>query len=461
MFAIVSFLFAFPSILYLLEHKTIYGFEFECTYFYKIAQGNRRLNAIALFVLFSLLFMIYFRILKKRKQLFETPKKMFVYIIGISFLFLIVIPYASKDVYAYIANGWTTAHYGVNPYEVSVGEVEDIYGNQDQMLHKVANVWRYERFIYGPLWIIISKTLVSFSFGSVGLALMIFKLVSFGMHIANCLLIYKITGKKLHVLLYGLNPLILFEALSNVHNDFYMTFFILLGIYFVTRKKNLFFAVASIAMATAIKYVPILILPFVVIYGVRQKEIKKRIKISFYCAIEYVGIMGVLYSLYFSDFNMFLGLFLQQDKYNSSLFYLLYKVFDGDIDILDKLKKFALGLFAIGYVYVVIKLLISKKVTLHESLKKYNVILLIFTFVLITNFNSWYLLWIFPSVFFLKGKSVRNILYLSYIAEFANVISFVLLFPLPYFIFMIGMTGMLNWMDSSKSKRILRKGEKG
>ncbi len=459
-FALVSFFFAFPSILYLLEHKTIYEFELDYTYFFKMAQGDRRLNAIALFAFFSVLFLMYFQILKKRKQLLETPKKIFAYIIGISILFTIIIPYTSKDIYAYIANGWTAAHYGVNPYDVSVGEVEDIYGRQDQMLQKVADVWRYEKLTYGPLWALISRILVSVSFGNVFCALIIFKMVSLGMHIVNCVLIYKITKKNLPMLLYGLNPVILFEDLSNVHNDFYMTFFILLGIYFVTRKKNLFLAVASIGMATAIKYVPILLLPFIVIYGVRQKEIKNRIKICFYCVIEYVGIMGVLYSLYFSDFNVFFGLFLQQDKYNSSLFYLLYKVLDGDINLLDKLKKLALGLFAIAYSYIVIKLLIAKKVTLHHSFEKYNVMLLIFTFVLITNFNSWYLLWIFPTMVFLKGKSVKNILYLSYVTEFANVIAFALLLPIPYFMFVIGMTGILDWIDYGKSKRFLKEGEK-
>ena len=33
------------------------------------------------------------------------------------------------------------------------------------------------------------------------------------------MLIYKITKKDLFVLLYGLNPFVLFEALVNVHND--------------------------------------------------------------------------------------------------------------------------------------------------------------------------------------------------------------------------------------------------
>jgi uncharacterized membrane protein len=53
-------------------------------------------------------------------------------------------------------------------------------------------------------------------------------------------------------LIYGANPTILFEALSNVHNDIFIVLFILLAIYFVTKKKNLMLSVAFIAMATAI-----------------------------------------------------------------------------------------------------------------------------------------------------------------------------------------------------------------
>ena len=462
LFFVVSFIFALPSILYLCKHKTIIEFDFDWTYFYQLAQGNRLLNALALLLLFSVLFALYFCVIKKRRQLLPTPQKMFACIVSISLLFLIVIPYAGKDIYSYIANGWSAAHYGENPYYISAGQIEEKSGIQDEMFRKMADVWRYEKLTYGPLWALMSTLFSWLSFGNVFCAVIIYKLANFVVHILNCVLIYKLTRKDLPVLLYGLNPLVLFEALSNVHNDIYMVFFVLLAIFLVVRKKNISLSMISIAFATAIKYVPILILPFILLYYVRKKSIKDRVKICVYCGIEYILIMGLLYSLYFRDWNVFFGLFLQQKKYNSSLLYLIYQWTGRNDSVIGILKNALLGAFAISYAYVVIKLLISEKMTLYQNLEKYNKMLFIFTFVLITNFNSWYMLWFFASFMIGKGRHVKNTIYLSYGAEFANIISFVLFLKIPYLVSMMGIMLMLNFIEVGKRKmRLLKKGENG
>ena len=100
------------------------------------------------------------------------------------------------------------------------------------MYNKVANCWRYETVVYGPLWTLICKLLTSISFGNIDVALAIFKGTNLIVHLINCLLIWKITHKKKFVLIYGTNPAILFEALSNVHNDIFIVLFILLAIQF-------------------------------------------------------------------------------------------------------------------------------------------------------------------------------------------------------------------------------------
>ena len=68
------------------------------------------------------------------------------------------------------------------------------------------------------------------------MALAIFKGTNLIVHLINCLLVWKITHKKKFVLIYGANPAILFEALSNVHNDIFIVLFIFFAVYFVTKK---------------------------------------------------------------------------------------------------------------------------------------------------------------------------------------------------------------------------------
>ncbi len=423
-FLIISIIFAIPSIIYLIKNKTIYNFYEVWTYFFRIPITNaeKLQNALIFFLLITLLFLAYILIAKKHKNI--GKKQIILLVIISSIIFGIIIPYTSTDVYSYIANGWSSAHYGENPYYTSTGEISDRMGIVDPMFAKVANCWKYETVVYGPLWLLISSILSFFSFGNLDVALVLFKIANILVHILNTILIYKITRKKLFMIIYGLNPFILFEAISNVHNDIFIILFILLGIYFTIRKKNLFLAVCFIAMATAIKYLAILILPFLVLYYVRNADVKQRIKYCLLCGLEFIIILTLFYLIYMKDLQVLAGLFIQQAKYNRSIMYFIYeKLLREKVSILQNL---ILIIFAIAYIIVCIKLLLQKKIKFLKSIRIYNIFLLIFTFVLITNFNAWYVMWLFPTLFFLKSKSQATIIALSYLSQIANFSSFAL-----------------------------------
>lgn len=453
LFIIATMAFVAPSILYLAQNKTIYRFYFVWTYLFRLptTSGEKMVNAIMFFALITILFLLYVLIIKKRNQIFKNKNQIFILIAIVSVLFAIVIPYTSTDVYSYIANGWSAAHYEENPYYVATGDIVDATGQNEPMFNKVANCWRYETVVYGPLWTGICTVLSWLSFGNIDIALLIFKLANLIVHLLNCALIYKITRKKLFAILYGLNPFILFEALSNVHNDIFIVLFILLAIYFTIRKKNLFIAVAFVALATAIKYLAILILPFIVLYYVRKKEVKDRIKYCILCGIEYIAIIAVLYLIYMKDLSVFAGIFMQQGKYNRSIFYILYEYLgEGTVQILQNI---CLGLFAIYYIFICIRLLLQKEIKFYQVIKKYNVILFIFTFILITNFNAWYIMWFYPTIFWLKSKSQETILALSYSSQIANFVSFALWseeawLGIPYLFIMIVGAGIIKLLNT-------------
>lgn len=462
LFTICSAFFAVPSIIYIFQNKTIYKFSWVWTYLFKrpMTKMDCYINAFLFFILFTAIFLLYFLILKKQNKILKSKKQIFTLIIIASLLFMIIIPYTSTDLYSYIANGWSSAHYKENPYYISTGEIAQKNGVSDPMFNKVANCWRFEKVVYGPAWTIICTVLSWISFGNIDIALFVFKLTNLAVHIINCILIYKITKKNLFVVLYGLNPFILFEGLTNVHNDIFIVLFILLALYAVIKKKNLFIAVACIAVATAIKYLAILILPFVILYAVKDKEIKERVKCCIWCGIEYIAIIALLYLVYVkNDLSVLMGLFIQQTKYNRSIFYLIYEITGQNVKAVSLMQNFALLAFAVYYVYVVIRILISKKINMHQIMEKYNIILLIFTFVLITNFNPWYIMWFYPTIFLIRGKSIKNILYLSYTCEIANLLSFALwsekqILGIPYFIIMIGGAIILNMANRVKIKKI-------
>ena len=452
-FIIATIALVAPSVLYWLQNKSVYRFYYVWTYLFRLptTSGEKMINAIMFFALITILFLIYILIIKKRNQIFKNKKQIFILIAIVSVLFAIIIPYTSTDVYSYIANGWSAAHYDENPYYVSTGEIVDSTGQNEPMFNKVANCWRYETVVYGPLWTAICTALSWLSFGNIDIALLIFKLANLIVHLLNCALIYKITRKKLFVILYGLNPFILFEALSNVHNDIFIVLFILLAIYFTIRKKNLFIAVAFVALATAIKYLAILILPFIILYYVRKKDVKQRIGYCIICGIEYIAIIALFYIFYMRDLSVFAGLFMQQGKYNRSIFYILYEYLGEGVA--QKLQIVCLGVFTIFYAYVCIKLLLQKEMRFNKVIRKYNVILLIFTFILITNFNPWYIMWLYPTMFWLKSKSQTTILALSYSSEIANFASFALWseeawLGIPYLVVMLVGAGIIKLLNT-------------
>ena len=402
-----------PSVIYLIHNKTIYKFIqlFSFTYAGLNAYVETTIYIITLIILFSL----YFIILKKCNKIFKTSKSLIIFILCIGILFSIIIPTTSLDAYSYIGNGWVDSHYHENPYYTPVQEILDNKGF-DEMLGKVARCWRVETVIYGPAWSLICKVLTMFSLGKITNALYIFKFTFLSVFMGCNILIYKITKKKFWACLFGLNPFILFEFLSNVHNDIFLVFFILLAIYFIKIKKNIALAVASLAIATAMKYLSILLVPFILIYALKDENLKNRIKMTVIYAIEFCLIILAFYLIYVRDLQVLKGIFIQQNKYGRSIALALWYFVNGNQQVLSAIKIISLIIFAVSYITIVGKLFFSnniKELTFNKTIRTYQIFLIVFTFILITNFNSWYIVWLFPTLMWQKAKNIRTTLYLS------------------------------------------------
>jgi len=426
---ILSIILVIPSITFLIKNGTIYEMKYYYTYIMdRIEYQYQLIINVAIFVsLFILLTIIYFYILKNISKIFKSKKQLMIFIIVIGIIFMLIIPQTSMDVYSYIGNGWTDAHYGENPYYTPILEIVKRDGNISEMYGKVANCWVEETVIYGPAWSLICKVLSGISGGNIDMALLIFKITSLIIFLCSTILIDKITNKKIFMAMFALNPLVLFEGLSNVHNDLFLVFFMLLGIYFITKKKSLFLSVACIAIATAIKYLSIIILPFIIIYYLRNEKIKTRVIKTLLCAIEFVVIIIGFYMIYIKDISVLSGIFIQQNKYSRSIALVLLQLLGGNTQLLDIIKLVSLLVFVIAYCIVIFKLFFNKnsqELSIQKILRKYNIFILIFTFILITNFNAWYLLWIFPTIMWQKSNMIKLSLYASIGALMSYAISY-------------------------------------
>ena len=468
LYMIASIVFAVPSAIYIFTHDTIYYFFSANTFLYRPIQNDFQLIGnflcfLGIFLLFSLL---YYLILKNHQKIFQTPKQVIFWIAMIGIIFTSMLPITSWDVYSYIGNGWVDAHYGENPYYTSVQEVADTYGN-DRVTGKVARCWREEPVIYGPAWSLICKGLTSLSFGSIDIALFVFKIATFLVFLSSCYLVWKLTKKQFWVLFFGLNPFILFDALTNVHNDIFLVFFVLISLYLGLRKQKVVLAIGCMAIATAIKYVSVLLVPFFIIYVLRKERIRKRIGKTLLYTLEFVGVIALFYSIYIQDFSVFAGIFIQQNKYTRSLFLGLWFLLNGNETILDIVKMVVTGLFAITYILVVAKFFFAKEqdIKWRKMVRAYQILLLAFLFFVITNFNSWYIMWLFPTIFWQRKNNIKMTACLGIGSILAYSLTYATLrddetMGIPYLICMLGSTLLLYNLCNLRTFLKLHKKEK-
>lgn len=427
LFLITSIIILIPSLNYLIRNKTILNFNEWFTFFlHKPVNGIESVTGAILFgILLVILFYVYFRIIKNSNKEFKSLKSIILYVLIISCIFGLMLPFTTSDIFYYMGTGWIDSKYGENPYYTTVREVR-LQNPNDEILQRTG-VWENQVVVYGPLWAFICKILSFLSFGNVTLSLYIFKLFSILIHVLNTFLVYKITKKHKFAVIYGLNPFIIFEMITNVHNDIYLIFFILLSLYFLLKKKNIVLTVIFMALATCIKYVSVLLIPFFVLYYLRDKSIWKKVIWSFMYAILFISIVLLCYLIYARDINLFFIMFMQQSKYRESILAIFFELSNKfNISLLTPLKKTFLFLFVVIYLGTLIYAIFKKKNTFINLVRKCNNILLGFIFLVITNLCPWYTSWLVPTMFWQRSKMMKNILYIQFAYELVILMNFAL-----------------------------------
>lgn len=424
-FIIVNILFAMPSIFYYIEHKTILKFE---PYFKFLLNDSiyRGEQTIIYIVILAILTILYFLIIKNRKEIFENIKKLFIFIAIVAIIFIAVIPFTCSDVFYYLGVGRLDSQYHQNPYYTTIKEFVDSgdnnkYLEQDTVLEQgYINDWSDSTVVYGPIWTIICKFVASFSFGNIDIGLLVFKLVNVMIHLLNCYLIYKISNKKIFTLLYGINPFILIEGIACVHNDMFMILFMLLSLYFLVKKKNLILSIVFLAIATAIKYFTIILLPFIIIYYFRNEKPSIRFLKCIRYGMLFFVVLIIPYLLYIRDWQVFSGLFIQQEKLAKSFYIIITEYFNNIPGLPGKINKFLLECFTIVYFFTCVILLNKKEIKFRKEIQIANYFIMAFLFLLITNFQPWYIMWLFPCLIWQKAEDIKLIIQISLISQFAN-----------------------------------------
>jgi len=191
---------------------------------------------------------------------------------GVTLLLLPSLP--SDDIFSYTLYGRISVVHHANPLVATPADFPN-----DPFLSLV--FWRDVRSVYGPVWLLLSSgisLLAQGLGGSLVVYVLLFKLLGLAVHLINALLIWMILGwvaprrQLLGTLLYAWNPLCLLEFCASAHNDALMLFFLLLGVYLLVRGWEVA-ALVAFGLSISTKYVPLLLLPFYLIFvGVRLRH---------------------------------------------------------------------------------------------------------------------------------------------------------------------------------------------
>lgn len=456
-FIILSIMLVIPSIIYLIQNKTI--LEFNMYYNFFITENISKIISTTIYlIIFTSLIAIYLTIVKK--DLLKDIKEIIKYTGIISIIFFAMLPWTSSDIFYYMGVGELNSVYKQNPYYITMKEFyeqnkENI--QNDTILEKgVNNVWADTTVVYGPVAQAIFTICTIISFKNVNICLMIFKILNIMVHLANCYLIYKITKKKKFAELYGLNPFILLEFIGMVHNDIIVVFFVLLSIYFLIKKKNIYLSILFLALATGIKYFTILLLPIIILYHFRKEE---KLSIRFLRCVQYGVIFALFimleYLVYFRDYQILFAMIVQTQKYSKSIYCVTLQI---DKNLTQILKTIMQLVFVIYYFRFCINLLTQKNIKFYKTMREYNIAIILFILIL-TTCQQWYLIWLFATIMWQKPYMIKNIIQISLITEIANSVYMYKTEWFKYDIYFYGIIIVLSlyWMILT-DKNLNRKG---
>jgi hypothetical protein len=185
-------------------------------------------------------------------------------------------PSFSCDVYGYVGYARMKVLYGLNPYVTTQHWLIEHHDATGPFV-----VWNITS-PYGPLWTTLSIGLVKLLHGSsLYVQVVAMKLVGAGALVAAAWLGGRVADRlapgrgELTRLAIGLNPLFVIEAAGNAHNDFVMMALVV-AVFAAALDGRTLRAVLLAGVAGAIKFLPLLLVPWMVLADWRARALPWR-----------------------------------------------------------------------------------------------------------------------------------------------------------------------------------------
>ncbi|MEK7570710.1 MAG: hypothetical protein AAB553_00410 [Patescibacteria group bacterium] len=179
----------------------------------------------------------------------------------------------SHDLFNYIFDAKIVTYYHQNPYEHKALDFPN-----DPMLSFMH--WTHRVYPYGPVWLGITVPLSFVGFSYFLPTLFLFKGLMVGSFLGCLYFIHKIMQKitpqkeAIALAFFGLQPLILIEALISAHLDIVMVCMGLAAFWFLIEKRYLW-AFLLLFLSIGVKFATVFLLPIVIVVWIWDKQKKK------------------------------------------------------------------------------------------------------------------------------------------------------------------------------------------
>ena len=354
-----------------------------------LGYGTVRSDFAQLIVLFGFLSGLY--ILALYRKVFDVG---FPLILGSALLLraslMFMTPNLTDDYFRYIWDGLLLAH-GYNPYLVL----------PSQFIHNAHTVTGITNSLYAglnsPDYYTVYPPVCEFIFGlsaklaggnilgNIIIIRLVILLAEFGVIIFLHRLSSKLAVLPNVVALYAFNPLVIIELTGNLHLEAVMLLFLVLAIYLLVLRKQVY-AATSFGLAVGVKLLPLIFLPLLI------KRLRLAKSMTFYTTVG--ATLVVLFLPFYSvdlipNFFSSVRLYFQTFEFNASLYYPLrwigYKLAGYNIIV-------TLGtVLAIVTFLTIIAIAVKEKTVTWLSLFQGILMCLTAYFLLATTVHPWYI----------------------------------------------------------------------
>ncbi len=281
-----------------------------------------RQQSLALATAFSLLFLCYAIVMKKREQI--SLRTLLFFSVVIRLVALFAIPALSDDVYRFLWDGHLMQN-GFNPFSFTPADFIEQHGlglpGLNKSLYELLNSKAYFT-IYPPIQQGVNYVVTAIAGPDIKMGIVLNRSVLLAIEFCLLALALKMFKKDKYIFIYFLNPLVVLEVSGNLHMEGAMLFF-LAGFFFFFYKKKHVMGFASLALAVASKLLPLMVFPFVF----NKMNFKKAVATLLFTVL----IIGLLfYPLLDVGFLMgmksSLALYFRTFEFNASVFYLVRQI---------------------------------------------------------------------------------------------------------------------------------------